>query len=136
MLGRVLRCDRVLFCNRRPDVQGADRGDHGNERGHHTDDDHAPPSRRARTECEHRVEEVLLARWQLAVRVARAPQPGLVVRLPELDGAVPDSRLHILPGGLRISRELGYQPPTKVSDPAVLQKMRGREADSIVKAAV
>src|SRR5690242_17488839 len=35
--------------------------------------------------------------------------------------------------GLRISRELGYQPPSKVSDPAVVQKMRGREADSIVK---
>jgi DNA-binding IclR family transcriptional regulator len=38
--------------------------------------------------------------------------------------------------GLRISRELGYQPPSKVSDPAVVQKMRGREADSIVKAVV
>jgi DNA-binding IclR family transcriptional regulator len=38
--------------------------------------------------------------------------------------------------GLRISRELGYQPPSKVSDPAIVQKMRGREADSIVKAVV
>jgi len=38
--------------------------------------------------------------------------------------------------GLRISRELGYQPPSKLSDPAIVQKMRGREADSIVKAAV
>jgi DNA-binding IclR family transcriptional regulator len=38
--------------------------------------------------------------------------------------------------GLRISRELGYQPPSKVSDPAVVQKIRGREADSIAKAVV
>jgi IclR family KDG regulon transcriptional repressor len=38
--------------------------------------------------------------------------------------------------GLRISRELGYQPPSKLSDPAIVQKIRGREADSIAKAAV
>lgn len=38
--------------------------------------------------------------------------------------------------GLRISRELGYQPPSKLSDPAIVQKIRGREADSIAKAVV
>jgi len=54
---------------------------------------------------------------------------------------MPVSRLRqlapmIQEAGLRISRELGYQPVTKLSDSAVVQKIRGREADSIAKAAV
>ena len=54
---------------------------------------------------------------------------------------MPVSRLRqlapmIQEAGLRISRELGYQPPSKLGDPAIVQRIRGREADSIAKAAV
>jgi DNA-binding IclR family transcriptional regulator len=54
---------------------------------------------------------------------------------------MPVSRLRqlapmIQEAGLRISRELGYQPPSKLGDTAIVQKIRGREADSIAKAAV
>jgi DNA-binding IclR family transcriptional regulator len=54
---------------------------------------------------------------------------------------MPVSRLRqlapmIQEAGLRISRELGYQPPSRLGDPAVVQRIRGREADSIAKAAV
>jgi len=38
--------------------------------------------------------------------------------------------------GLRVSKELGYQATARPTEPAVMQKIRGREAQSLAKAAL
>ena len=70
---------------------------------------------------------------------AGSVQASLSITAPVV--RMPVSRLRqlapmIQEAGLRISRELGYQPAPKLADPALLQKIRGREAESIAKPAV
>jgi DNA-binding IclR family transcriptional regulator len=70
---------------------------------------------------------------------AGSVQASLSITAPVV--RMPVSRLRqlapmIQEAGLRISRELGYQPVAKLSDPALVQKIRGREAESIAKPAV
>jgi hypothetical protein len=54
---------------------------------------------------------------------------------------MPISRLRqlapmIQEAGLRVSKELGYQATARPTEPAVMQKIRGREAQSLAKAAL
>jgi len=70
---------------------------------------------------------------------AGAVQASLSITAPVV--RMPISRLRqlapmIQEAGLRVSKELGYQATARPVEPAVMQKIRGREAQSLAKAAL